>query len=46
MLIDGVLSMDYGVAALVSAMTIAKTVVNHEQRLTILENELNKQKEL
>ena len=43
---DGVLSMDYGVAALVSAMTIAKTVVNHEQRLTILENELNKQKEL
>ena len=43
---DGVLSMDYGVAALVSAMTIAKTVVNHEQRLAILENELNKQKEL
>jgi hypothetical protein len=43
---DGVLSMDYGVAALVSAMTIAKTVVNHEQRLTRLENELNKQKEL
>jgi hypothetical protein len=43
---DGVLSMDYGVAALVSAMTIAKTVVNHEQRLQRIENELNKQKEL
>ena len=37
---DGVLSMDYGVAALVSAMTIAKTVVNHEQRLQRIEKEL------
>ena len=33
------LSMQYGVAALVSAITIARKVVNHEQRLTQLEKE-------
>lgn len=35
----GELSMQYGVAALVSAITIAKKVVNHEQRITELEKE-------
>ena len=33
------LSMQYGVAALISAITIARKVVNHEQRLTELEKE-------
>ena len=33
------LSMQYGVAALISAITIARKVVNHEQRLTQLEKE-------
>ena len=33
------LSMQYGVAALISAITIARKVVNHEHRLTELEKE-------
>jgi len=37
---DGVLSLDYGVAALISSMIIAKRVVNHEQRLQRIEKEL------
>ena len=35
----GELSMQYGVAALVSAITIARKVVDHEQRITELEKE-------
>lgn len=35
----GTLSMQYGVAALVSAITIARKVVDHEQRITELEKE-------
>ena len=37
---DGVLSLGYGVAALISSMIIAKRVVNHEQRLQRIEKEL------
>ena len=37
---DSVLSLDYGVAALISSMIIAKRVVNHEQRLQRIEKEL------
>ena len=37
---DGVLSLSYGVAALISSMIIAKRVVNHEQRLQRIEKEL------
>ena len=36
---EGTLSLQYGVAALVSSITIAKKVVNHEQRITELEKE-------
>jgi hypothetical protein len=36
---SGELSMSYGVAALISSITIARKVVNHEQRITELERE-------
>lgn len=39
------LSMQYGVAALVSAITIARKVVDHERRIKELENENRKLKE-
>jgi hypothetical protein len=35
----GTLSMQYGVAALVSAITIARKVVDHEHRIKQLEQE-------
>ena len=37
----GTLSMQYGVAALVSAITIARKVVNHETRIKALEAKVN-----
>lgn len=40
----GTLSMQYGVAALVSAITIARKVVDHEQRIEQLEQENEKLK--
>ena len=36
---EGTLSLQYGVAALVSSITIAKKVVNHEERIKELEKE-------
>lgn len=36
---EGTLSLQYGVAALISSITIARKVVNHEQRITELEKE-------
>lgn len=36
---DDVLGMKYGVAALIASIIIAKEVVNHERRITELENE-------
>lgn len=36
---DRTLSLQYGVAALISSITIARKVVNHEQRITELEKE-------
>jgi predicted O-methyltransferase YrrM len=36
---SGELSMQYGVAALISSITIARKVVNHEQRIKTLERE-------
>ena len=39
------LSMQYGVAALISAITIARKVVDHERRIKELENENRKLKE-
>lgn len=41
----GTLSMQYGVAALVSAITIARRVVDHERRIRDLETENKKLKE-
>ena len=39
------LSMQYGVAALVSAITVARKVVDHERRIKELEDENRKLKE-
>jgi len=38
--VDGMLSLEYGVLALLSVISLARTVVNHEQRLQRLEKEL------
>ena len=38
--VNGMLSLQYGVLALLSAISLARTVVNHEQRLQRLEKEL------
>ena len=40
--VDGMLSLEYGVLALLSVISLARTVVNHEQRLQRLEKELSK----
>ena len=42
---QGTLSLQYGVAALVSAITIARKVVDHERRIKELEDENRKLKE-
>lgn len=42
---DMTLAMQYDVIALASAITVAKTVVNHEERIKILENENKSLKE-
>lgn len=39
--VDGKLSLQYGVLALLSAISLARTVVNHEQRIARLEKELS-----
>lgn len=38
--VDGMLSLEYGVLALLSVISLARTVVNHEQRLQRIEKEL------
>ena len=42
---DMTLAMQYDVIALASAITVAKTVVNHEERIKVLENENKSLKE-
>ena len=42
---EGTLSMQYGVAALVSSIIIARKVVNHEERIEQLEKENKELKE-
>ena len=41
---DGSLAMDYGVIALMSAISLARVTVNHEQRIAQLENEIRRLK--
>lgn len=43
---DGSLAMDYGVIALMSAISLARVTVNHEQRIAQLENEIIRLKSL
>ena len=42
---DGTLSLDYQVAALISSITVARKVVNHEERIKQLEKENKELKE-